>query len=255
LLKKTYNIEDELFLRIHSSQSRESEYELVLEDEILIRNLLSDCMLESAGYPSDSLRPQDSVLRWETCCRRAFVRGAFLVSGSVSDPQRGYHFEIVYPDLERARLLQRMLESLSVQARIVPRKKTYVVYVKEGEQIASLLAMMEASVAMMDMENIRILKEMRNTVNRKVNCETANIHKTVSAAVRQLEDIRLIERETGFRHLGESLSQTAELRLQYPEASLQELGRMLDPPVGKSGVNHRLRKLGRIAESIRQQKM
>ena len=114
-----------------------------------------------------------------------------------------------------------------------------------------MLAIMEANVALMNLENIRILKEMRNSVNRKVNCETANINKTVSAAVKQIEDIRLIKEKTGLHNLNEGLAEIAELRLQYPEATLKELGMMLSPQVGKSGVNHRLRKLSEIADELR----
>ena len=123
---------------------------------------------------------------------------------------------------------------------------------KEGAQIVDMLAVMEANVALMDLENIRILKEMRNSVNRKVNCETANINKTVNAAVKQMEDIKLIQQKLGFEQLNEGLAQIAELRMQYPEATLKELGMMLSPQVGKSGVNHRLRKLSAMADELRE---
>ena len=139
-----------------------------------------------------------------------------------------------------------------MDARIVQRKKSYVVYVKEGAQIVDLLGLMGASRAVMELENIRILKEMRNSVNRQVNCETANINKTVNAAVKQIEDIRYIERVKGFESLRDNLAEIAGLRLQYPEATLKELGMMLNPQVGKSGVNHRLRKLGVIADELRE---
>ena len=122
---------------------------------------------------------------------------------------------------------------------------------KEGAQIVEMLAVMEANVSLMNLENIRIVKEMRNNVNRKVNCETANINKTVNAAVKQTEDIKLIQERMGFHNLNEGLAEIAELRLQYPEATLKELGMMLNPQVGKSGVNHRLRKLSQIADSLR----
>ena len=128
----------------------------------------------------------------------------------------------------------------------------YVVYVKEGAQIVDMLAVMGANVALMDLENIRILKEMRNSVNRKVNCETANINKTVNAAVKQTEDIKLIQQTIGFEQLSEGLAQIAELRIQYPEATLKELGMMLSPQVGKSVVNHRLRKLSALADELRE---
>ena len=253
LLKKTYNIDEEFF--VHDSQvpGRGGEYDVILQDPGSTGLLMEKTGLLPAALPAGTLMcdaPQ--ILRMSGKSRRAFIRGAFLAGGSVSDPLRGYHFEIVCPSVERAVLLKDILESLSVQARLVSRKKNQVVYVKEGDQIVALLTMMGAVRAVLDMENVRVLKEMRNTVNRKVNCETANINKTVNASVRQLEDIRLIREKIGFEKLNEALAQTAAVRLQYPEASLPELGRMLSPPVGKSGVNHRLRRLGEIAGKLRQ---
>lgn len=138
-----------------------------------------------------------------------------------------------------------------LEARIVKRKKYYVVYLKEGDGIVDVLNIMEAHNALMELENIRIIKDMRNAVNRKVNCETANIHKTVNAAVKQIEDIRYIRDTIGFSELSEGLAQMAEVRLANPDASLKELGQLLVPQVGKSGVNHRLRKLGEIAEELK----
>ena len=154
-------------------------------------------------------------------------------------------------DQIRAEQLQKIICSFDIDARIVKRRNSYVVYVKEGAQIVDMLAVMGAGIALMDLENIRILKEMRNTVNRKVNCETANINKTVNAAVKQAEDIRLIERTVGFESLNEGLAEMAALRLQFPEATLKELGMMLSPQVGKSGVNHRLRKLSEYADELK----
>ena len=147
-----------------------------------------------------------------------------------------------------------MLEDFGIEARITPRKKNYILYVKEGSQIADILNVMEAHVALMKFENIRILKEMRNSVNRQVNCETANLNKTISAAVKQIEDIQYIQRTIGFERLPENLAEIARLRLEQPETTLKELGEMLTPPVGKSGVNHRLRKLSAIAEDLRDHK-
>lgn len=148
----------------------------------------------------------------------------------------------------------RKLFTAFIDAKMVLRKKSYVLYVKEGAQIVDMLAIMEANVALMDLENIRILKEMRNSVNRKVNCETANINKTVNAAVKQIKDIRLLEEKVGLESLNEGLEEIARLRLQYPEATLKELGLMLNPQVGKSGVNHRLRKLSLLADDLRENK-
>ena len=138
-----------------------------------------------------------------------------------------------------------------IEAKIILRKKYFVVYIKESESIVELLNVMEAPVALMNLENLRILKEVRNSINRKVNCEAANITKTVNAASRQIEDIELLRDTLGLSNLPLALRQMAEVRLSYPDASLKELGDYLEPPVGKSGVNHRLRKLSELAEKYR----
>lgn len=185
------------------------------------------------------------------CCKRAFLRGLFLASGSVTDPERGYHLEIVQASMGKAGEVVRILKSFDIEAKIVERKKSYIIYVKEGSRIVDLLNVMEAHVALMEFENVRIVKEMRNSINRKVNCETANIKKTVSASARQIADIQYIKDTSGFGTLPQGLADIANLRLEHAEVSLKELGQMLDPPIGKSGVNHRLRKLGEIAENMR----
>ena len=238
LLQKTFNIDTEIIVR----ESRQ------------MQNILQGTKLSVSREDGEALCSDNTLVTQQSCCKRAFIRGAFLASGSISDPEKGYHFEIVCSDQQKAEQLQELIRSFQIDAKIVLRKKSYVVYVKEGAQIVDILAVMEANVALMNLENIRILKEMRNSVNRKVNCETANINKTVSAAVKQIEDIRLIERRVGFYSLNEGLAEIAELRLQYPEATLKELGMMLNPQVGKSGVNHRLRKLSEIADELRNDK-
>jgi len=195
-----------------------------------------------------------NVVLMQNCCKRAFIRGAFLAAGSISDPEKFYHFEIACATEAKAKQIQGLILSMGIEAKIVLRKKYFVVYIKEGSQIVDILNVMEAPVALMELENIRILKEMRGSVNRQVNCETANINKTVSAAVKQMEDIIYIRDTAGFDSLPDNLREIAELRLARPEATLKELGEALDPPVGKSGVNHRLRKLGNMAERLRQER-
>ena len=174
-----------------------------------------------------------------------------MAAGSISDPSKSYHFEIVCNAYKQAGQIQKIMESFQMEAKIVERKNHYVVYLKDGSQIVDMLNVMEAYVSLMNLENVRILKEMRNSVNRKVNCETANIGKTVNAAVKQIADIELIRDMMGLDHLPDNLREMALLRLEYPEAALKELGNYLEPPVGKSGVNHRLRKLGEIADKLR----
>ena len=171
-----------------------------------------------------------------------------MTIGSMSDPSKSYHLELVCTNIYQARQLQELLQGFDLDAKIVQRKKYFVVYLKEGSNIVDFLNICEAHVALMNLENLRILKEVRNSINRRVNCETANIAKTVNAAARQLEDIRFLQEVTGFCELPPALRQMAEVRLEYPEATLKELGQYLDPPVGKSGVNHRLSKLSEIAD-------
>lgn len=182
-----------------------------------------------------------------SCCRRAYIRGAFLAAGSVSDPEKSYHLEIVCQEMRQALFLEQLLESFEIEAKTILRKKNYVLYVKDGTRIVETLNVMGAHVALMDFENMRILKEMRNSVNRKVNCETANIGKTVNAAQRQIEDIKRLMAGDDYKQLPPALREMAELRVSHPEATLKELGELCTPPLGKSGVNHRLRKLSQIA--------
>lgn len=193
----------------------------------------------------------DTSLLKQACCRRAFIRGAFLSCGSISDPTKGYHLEFVCNNRTQAEQLQEIIGQFDIEAKIVCRKKYFVVYVKEGAGIVELLNIMEAHVALMNLENLRILKEMRNSINRRVNCEAANIQKTVQASTRQVEDIIYLRDYYGFSRLPDNLREMAEVRLAYPEAALKELGEYLSPPVGKSGVNHRLRKLSELAEKLR----
>ena len=175
----------------------------------------------------DPEQPVSQTLIKNACCQRAFLRGAFLAVGSISDPHKGYHLEFVCQQEDKALLLQKLLHNFEIEAKIVLRK------------------------ALMDLENLRILKEINNSVNRRVNCEAANITKTVTAATRQIDDIEYIRDHYGFHNLPEPLRQMAEVRMENPDASLKELGELLDPPVGRSGVNHRLRKLGELAERLR----
>ncbi len=183
--------------------------------------------------------------------KRSFLREWFVTAGSMSDPTKSYHFEIVCDEAGQAESVRYVLTTYGLDAKIADRKGRFVVYLKEGDQISDALALMGARGSVLDFQNARVEREVRGSINRRVNCETANIKKTVSASVRQIEDIRLIEEKRGISSLPENLRQIAVLRLEYPDTSLADLGGLLDPPVGKSGVNHRLRRIGDIAESIR----
>jgi len=221
-----------------------------LEDESALRVLSAlKIWQESAGKFAD-VRPVNPLLLQKTCCKRAFIRGCFLAAGSMSNPNKAYHLEIVCQDEMQAEQLKDILNDFELDAKVIVRKKSHVVYFKEGEHIVDLLNIMGAHKGLMDLENVRIMKEMRNSLNRQVNCETANIGKTVNAAVRQIAAINYIQKHGEINNLPEQLRQMAEVRIDNPDTPLKDLGALLDPPIGKSGVNHRLRKLVEIAEEM-----
>lgn len=262
LLKKTFNINTSVNeKRVGKSGkagagtgAKPRAYEIELTDPSQIKQVLQATkFMDGEGHLRDMKAPVSAILIKNSCCQRAFLRGAFLASGSMSDPGKSYHLEIVCTNLFQAEQIQSILLAFEVEARIVQRKKYQVVYMKDGTGISDFLNIVEAHVSLMNFENFRIVKEMRNSVNRRVNCETANIGKTVSASTRQAEDILLLQQKYGFENLPESLREMAEVRLAYPDAPLRELGEYLDPPVGKSGVNHRLRKLSELADKVRSQ--
>lgn len=237
LLEKTFNISVAINIHENPYQTKGKVYNMYISDHEDAARVLK------AAYHGAVIQKK--------CCKRAFLRGCFLASGSISSPEKFYHLEISSSTEDFAERVREVFCDFGIDAKIVVRKKQYVVYIKEGEQIVDSLALMEANQALMEFENIRIIKEMRNDINRRVNCETANLNKTVNAALKQTEDIKYIEKTMGFASLTPALSQMAEARLQYPEASLSELGSLMDPPIGKSGVNHRLRKLSEIAKELR----
>ena len=254
LLKKTFNIGADISIRRNAYLKKSRTYTVLVSDhEEALRILQATKLIDEHGEVGENLSLVKNIVVQNACCRRAFIRGAFLASGSISDPEKFYHFEIVCATMAKAEQLKNIILTFSIDAKIVARKKYFVVYIKEGSQIVDILNVMEAHVALMNLENIRIMKEMRNSVNRQVNCETANINKTVSAAVRQLEDIEYIRDTAGLSSLPDNLYEIAQIRLDRPEATLKELGEALSPPVGKSGVKHRLRKLCAIAERLREQ--
>lgn len=241
LVQKTFNINTETSVQTNRSTGNTAYTVIIKEHEDAMKIL-------------DTLPDSNAVVVLKNCCKRAYLRGAFLAAGSISNPEKSYHIEIVCGTQGKAEQIQTLINSFGLDAKVILRKKSYVVYLKEGSQIVDLLNIMEAPIALMDMENVRILKEMRNSVNRKVNCETANINKTVSAAVKQVEDIQFIQSTIGLKNLPETLQEIAEIRLTYPNATLKELGDFLSEPLGKSGVNHRLRKISEIAEDLRESK-
>ena len=204
----------------------------------------------AALYMRGGTAEVDPRIYRKECCKREFLKEAFLAAGTVSTPEKAYHFEIDCRSAGQAELLIRLMEHFSIRARMFRRKNNYIVYLKDGESVANILQVMGAGQAMMNMENTRILKDMRNAINRQVNCDSANAVKVVSASQQQIRDIRLIDEYIGIDKLKPSLREAARARLDNPEVSLEELGTILDPPVGKSGVNHRMREIKKLAAEL-----
>lgn len=235
LLKKAFNMyKDSSWDEIKNDQKRAGNSLLIKE-----------------GTLEDTLNK--SMVTQSACCRRAYIRGAFLAVGSISDPEKSYHLEFVCQNQQDAEKIQSLLATFSVDAKIIIRKKYYVLYVKDGTQIVDILNIMGAHVALMEFENTRILKEVRNSVNRKFNCEMANMGKTITAAQKQIDDIKMLMASSRYKGIPQSLKDMAQLRLDYPDATLKELGELFDPPLGKSGINHRLRKLSELAQEVKEE--
>lgn len=184
------------------------------------------------------------------CCKKSYLRGIFLGVGSITNPNNYYHVEIVFKDDDFANSIKKMLAKFQINAKVTKRKSSYIVYIKEADQICDFLNIIGAHKALLDIENIRILKDMRNSVNRIVNCETANLSKIVDASVRHVSSINFLKEINELDRLPKPLYEVACKRLKYPDYSLKELGITLVPTVGKSGVNHRLKKIDEIAQEF-----
>ncbi len=178
---------------------------------------------------------------------KSLARGIFLGSGSVNNPENKYHLEMILSTKENAIEIQEILQKMQIKFKLLSRENGYSLYIKEGEEISKFLAFIGANSSVIRFEEIRVIREMKNNINRKVNCETANLSKTISAAVKQIEAIKKLQMENKFENLPDNLKEIANLRLENPDSSLAELGQMLKNPIGKSGVNHRLNQLIELA--------
>ncbi|MBF8983348.1 DNA-binding protein WhiA [Lutibacter sp. B2] len=252
LIKKCFGIHTELRVRKNRLLKKNNHYVIIINSNDGANDILKSVgilCIRQDQFELEYRIPKDIIEK--ECCKRAYLRGAFLGAGSVSDPSKTYHLELVTSNEEYSEDLKELIQYFGLSAKIVQRKHSYVVYLKEGDCIVDLLNIMGAYSALLNLENIRIVKQMRNNVNRIVNCETANLSKIVNASIRQIRNIEYIQKTKGFKILPDGLREIAELRLNYREASLKELGEMLNPEVGKSGVNHRLRKIEKIAEKLK----
>lgn len=247
LFKQAFKLSSELLVRRKIRLRKNNVYLIRVKEKERVLELLQSLELVNNGVPTQELSKKISGKK---CCRRAYLRGTFLAAGSVTNPENSYHLEILTTSQRKADDLVSLMATFEVQAKLTTRKNRWLVYLKDSEQIVEFLNVIGAHNALLNFENVRILKDLRNRVNRLINFETANMNKTVDASVRQLEMIRLIEEKIGLAALDEPLSEVARLRLAHPEASLQELGDLLEPPLSKSGVNHRMRKLERLSKQL-----
>ncbi len=245
LLKGIYGIHPKT--QMHTNQLKHNHiYSLYIDKKDARMVALDTRLIEQEGIRFGT----DTSFISRHCCKIAFVRGAFLGCGSVTNPEKRYHMEFVCSQKEFAQGLLNIIKELGISAKMIPRSKSYVIYLKEADAIVTLLTMMGAHSSILKIENIRILKSVRNNVNRKVNCETGNLSKTVNASVKQQESIEYIRRSIGLEKLSPGLREVAEARVRNPEATLEELADVLGAG-SKSGVNHKLRRINSIAEKLK----
>ena len=213
-------------------------------EEITYEN--EDIVLEDKFI--NNLENMEKINVQEELAMKALVRGIFLGSGTVNNPENKYHLEMILNNSKNAKVIKQVLRKMQIQMKEMERKSGYSLYIKEGEEISKFLAFIGANSAVLKFEEIRVIRDMKNNINRKVNCQTANLSKTINAAVKQIEAIKKLQREGKFESLSDNLKEIANLRLENPDASLIELGQMLDSPIGKSGVNHRLKQLEELGK-------
>lgn len=252
ILKMTYNSDVEVIVRKNKQLKKNNNYNIIIQDKEISGKILTD-----VGYINENRSnifnpryevPKELVASRQS--RRSFIRGSFLGGGSISNPEKTYHLEFVSNHEEHAKSLRDIINSFGLNSKIIQRKENFIVYIKEGEQIVDLLNIIGAHQALLKLEDIRVLKDIRNNINRLVNCETANLSKIIKASIRQIESIKTIQNRLGINKLPDNLREIAEVRLANPDASLKEIGEMMNPPIGKSGVNHRFLKLEEMAEEL-----
>lgn len=250
-IKRFYSEDVTAYVSKNSALKKNNNYNIILEDVNQGKVLLYDTgFIINDNYFSPNYELPKDIYK-STCCKRAYIRGSFLGGGSVTNPEKGYHLEMILKDQAHFESMIDVMSPFGLKPGMTMRKENPILYFKEADQISDFLAVIDANTAVLDFENIRVLKDMRNHVNRLVNCETANLEKTVKASVRQAENIKLIEKKMGLESLPIELEEVARLRLANMEASFKTLGQMANPPVGKSGINHRLKKIEEIANYLR----
>ena len=249
MFKRAFSVECTLSAVQVSRLGGRTHY-VVMPPESEIAVLLSSLCLLDAAQPFGMRSSPDPALIEKDCCRRAFLRGVFLVGGSTGNPEKAYHFEMAAHDVQLAECIFKLLRTYELPVKQTVRKTQHIVYIKDGESMCDALTLLGAHRAKLIMEDLRIFKDLRNEANRQANCDNANLDKVVAAAERQMSIIQTIEKKLGLTELPAPLRDIAELRIKYPDATLTELGGMATPAIGKSGVNARMRKLEALAEEL-----
>ncbi|MBP3037924.1 DNA-binding protein WhiA [Bacillaceae bacterium Marseille-Q3522] len=249
LIKKNYSVEVKLFVRKKMRLKKNNVYIVRLGDQA--KTILEDLKILQENFVITRHIAEDLVKK--KCCKRSYLRGAFLAGGSVNNPETSsYHLEIFSLYKEHSESLAELMNQFHLNSKILERKKGFITYIKEAEKIAEFLNIIGAHGALLHFEDIRIVRDMRNSVNRLVNCETANLNKTIDASLRQVENIKFIEETIGLQALPDKLREIAELRIVHQDVTLKELGELVaSGQISKSGINHRLRKINDIAEKLR----
>lgn len=250
MLKRFYGIIGQIRALSGDTLNNQTRYQLVIPEEEAYGLLQALELLEEGALFDLRTLPVDETVRY-SCCKKAFVRAAFTLCGAISHPDRDYHIEIAAPNEALAGFIVQQLNAFEIEARVSLRKSKYVVYLKRAEEISDMLSLLGAGKAMMAFENVRVKKEVSNRVNRQLNCDNSNINRSMNAAEAQIRDIRYIDAELGLDKLPRTLRDMAYTRANNPEMPLAELGELMDPPLGKSGVNARLRRISAIAEKLR----
>lgn len=248
LVKTLYDFPVELLVRKKMRLKKNNVYIVRMKEKV--RELLTDLYI--LEEPFTLVRTISDKFLEKTCCRRSYLRGAFLAGGSVNNPETSsYHMEIFTFYEEHNTSLCNLMNQFDLHARAIERRNGYICYLKEAEKITEFLNIIGAHQALLKFEDVRIMRDMRNSVNRLVNCETANLNKTIGAAFRQVENIKFIQQTVGLEALPDKLRELATLRVQHQDVTLKELGELMTSNISKSGINHRLRKIDEFAEKVR----
>ena len=249
-----YELQGYLLTASSNKFTTENEYNINRFSKLLSNSGLDDFKIEMQGNKFCITTKKPIEINQEITDveeAKAIVRGSFMGAGSISNPKSKYHLEIVFQIEEKALKINHILNHFEINSKVLQRAKNYIVYIKDGEDISNFLAFIGANKSVLKFEENRVIRDVRNNVNRIVNCETANLNKVIQTAVKQIEDIKLIKKKNKFNDLNAGEKELAELRLKNPEASLTELGKMLKKPISKSGVNHRMRAIEELANELK----